>query len=333
MSSNVIKNNSEILFLWSANMCNPNGDMMSDNAPRFDDGDEKAIVSDVRVKRTIRDDMQFRKSIPNIFVDNELILVEGLKAEKRFDKLKELLKDKKDEKDIFLSCIDNRLFGGVAPKSGIQLIGTTQFIWSKTLNKTEQVFSQGTGAFATEKKKNKNEEVEDKEAEEISDNARFQKTFRADNYIPFGLFAMYGSINKNNGAKCQTTYEDIAHMVDSLWMGTKFLNTRSKEGQKPRVLVKIDYAKDSSYFIGLLNELVELKNERSGELREFDECELDFTRLVNAIKKAIDKNLIERVKITIDENSKNYNAIKKSFEDINGNKIEFVDELDLLQKA
>lgn len=319
MSNEVIKNNSEILFLWSANMCNPNGDMINDNAPRFDDGDEKAIVSDVRVKRTIRDDMQFRKSISNIFVDNELILAEGLGAEERFKKLKELLKDKKDEKEIFLSCIDNRLFGGVAPKSGIQLIGSVQFIWSKTLNKTEQVFSQGTGAFATKDK---------------DGNAKFTKTFRADNYIPFGVFALYGSINKNSAKSCQTTDDDIKQMTDSLWMGTKFLNTRSKEGQKPRLLVKIDYTEESNYFIGLLNELITLENEKSGDLREFDDCELDFTRLVGAINKAISKNLIEKVKITVDENSRNYESIKKAFEAIEDGKVDFVDELDLLpQKA
>ena len=37
---------SEILFMWDARMCNPNGDMGADNSPRFDDVDEKAIVSD-----------------------------------------------------------------------------------------------------------------------------------------------------------------------------------------------------------------------------------------------------------------------------------------------
>ena len=35
---------SEILFMWDARMCNPNGDMGADNSPRFDDVDEKAIV-------------------------------------------------------------------------------------------------------------------------------------------------------------------------------------------------------------------------------------------------------------------------------------------------
>ena len=78
---------SEILFMWDARLCNPNGDMSMDNAPRFDDVDEKAIVSDVRVKRTIRDDLQYRKD-HRIFINNEEIVKNGLKAEKRFDQLK-----------------------------------------------------------------------------------------------------------------------------------------------------------------------------------------------------------------------------------------------------
>ena len=45
---------SEILFLWDAKMTNPNGDMLNDNAPRYDESDRKAVVSDVRVKRTRR---------------------------------------------------------------------------------------------------------------------------------------------------------------------------------------------------------------------------------------------------------------------------------------
>ena len=48
---------SEILFLWDAKMTNPNGDMLNDNAPRYDESDRRAVVSDVRVKRTIRDDL------------------------------------------------------------------------------------------------------------------------------------------------------------------------------------------------------------------------------------------------------------------------------------
>ena len=86
---------SEILFIWDAKLCNPNGDMATDNAPRFDDVDEKAIVSDVRIKRTVRDDLQYRKEYI-IYINNEEILSKGLKAEERFDQLKNDNKEKNE---------------------------------------------------------------------------------------------------------------------------------------------------------------------------------------------------------------------------------------------
>ena len=86
--SNLAKQ-SELLFIWDAKMCNPNGDMSDDNAPRFDEVDEKAIVSDVRIKRTIRDDLQYRKN-ELIFINNEEIVSKGLKAEQRFQQIKNI---------------------------------------------------------------------------------------------------------------------------------------------------------------------------------------------------------------------------------------------------
>ncbi len=287
---------SELLFIWDAKTCNPNGDMSADNAPRFDDVDEKAIVSDVRVKRTIRDDLQKRKNEP-IFINNDEILSKGLTAEARFKELKDKLKDIKNEKEVFLSCIDNRLFGGVAPKSDIQLVGTVQLGWTKSLNRTETILKSGTGAFATTGK---------------SGETKYTKTFRADNYIPYGLFAMYGTVNRLQAEKASTQEEDIKKMLDSLWMGTKLLNTRSKEGQKSRLLIRIIYKAESFFFIGLLDELVTLKNEDSSLLREIDECDIDFSKLVAAIDAA--KNHIEKVEIVLD-------ASMEKYRDVFGNQI------------
>ena len=89
-------NQSEILFLWDAKMTNPNGDMLNDNAPRYDEADRKAIVSDVRVKRTIRDDLQMRQN-ETIFVNNSEDIVS---AESRFKEI-EKLTNKKELKSIF----------------------------------------------------------------------------------------------------------------------------------------------------------------------------------------------------------------------------------------
>lgn len=268
---------SEILFLWDAKMTNPNGDMLNDNAPRYDESDRRAVVSDVRVKRTIRDDLQYRKG-KTVFVNNA---EQVQSAETRFAELKSALNEK-DDKKVFLSCIDNRLFGGVAPKSNLQIIGTVQFSWAKSLNETETILSQGTGAFGKDNSLN--------------------KTFRTDNYIPYGLFAMYGTINSLSANKTNASEEDVADMLDSMWQGTKLLNTRSKVGQKPRMLIMIIY-KDT-YMIGLLDELVNIDNENSQQLRTFSECELNFSALVRSLKNMSQK--IEKVVVFYDDSAKKY---------------------------
>ncbi len=296
---------SELLFIWDAKICNPNGDMSADNAPRFDEVDEKAIVSDVRLKRTIRDDLQYRKG-ELIFINNDEIIKKGLKAEERFDQLKKEFKNEsKDALEIFLKCIDNRLFGGVAPKSNIQLVGSVQFGWTKSLNKTEAILKSGTGAFATKGKDGE---------------AKYTKTFRADNYIPYGIFGMYGTVNRMQAIKANTTENDVLEMIDSLWMGTKFLNTRSKEGQKSRIMIRVVYNEDSKYFIGLLDELIELKNDDSSMIRNIEEVDLDFSRLINVLHKAKDE--IEKVVIILDESMEKYKEVLNTIENV-----EFIDEL------
>ncbi len=297
---------SEILFMWDAKMCNPNGDMASDNAPRFDDVDEKAIVSDVRIKRTIRDDLQYRKG-EMIYINNDEIIAKGLSAEDRFKEIKKQMDLVKEPLDVFLTCIDNRLFGGVAPKSNIQLVGTVQFSWTKSLNRTETVLKSGTGAFATKSKE--------------GGKVKNTKTFRADNYIPYGLFAMYGTVNSLQAMKAKTSEEDIAKMLDSLWFGTKLLNTRSKEGQKSRLLMRIIYKE--TYYIGLLDELVKLKNEDSELIRQIDEAEIDFSGLVKAIKKA--GPYIASVMIVLDDSLESY---KEKFQEIENIKI--MDEMEFI---
>ncbi|HIP36355.1 MAG TPA: type I-B CRISPR-associated protein Cas7/Csh2 [Crocinitomix sp.] len=337
---------SELLFIWDTRLSNPNGDMMSDNANRFDEIDEKAIVSDVRIKRTIRDYLQYHKGYDKeIFVNNDAILagyddkgtLKSVTAENRFNQIKEEFKmleevqaiyveyeeklnskkdkkklenerDTKLEKVIFLNCIDNRLFGGVAPKSGLQLIGAVQFSWTKSLNKTETVLSQGTGAFATES----NEKGE----------AKFTKTFRVDNYIPYAIFPVYGTINRANVKKCTTKEQDIQDMIEALWYGTKKLNTHTKMGQKPRLFLRIIYKENSNYFIGLLDELVNLKN--SDEIRSLDEAEFDFSELINSINNA--KEFIEEVEIVFDSKMEKYKSALSKIE-----KVKFISETELLK--
>ena len=52
---NLVKNRSEVLFLYDVVNSNPNGDPVDENKPRIDEETGKNIVTDVRLKRTIRD--------------------------------------------------------------------------------------------------------------------------------------------------------------------------------------------------------------------------------------------------------------------------------------
>jgi CRISPR-associated protein Csh2 len=53
--SEIISNRSELLFLYDIENANPNGDPLNENRPRFDTESSTILVSDVRLKRTIRD--------------------------------------------------------------------------------------------------------------------------------------------------------------------------------------------------------------------------------------------------------------------------------------
>ncbi len=118
-----IENRKEILFLYDIENANPNGDPNDENRPRVDVETGINIVTDVRLKRTIRDYMKEIKGY-EIFVreianeDGHIqdaksrakdFLKEG-DAEKPFIKQKESIDD-----SVCSECIDVRLFGATIP--------------------------------------------------------------------------------------------------------------------------------------------------------------------------------------------------------------------------
>ncbi|MFB6202825.1 MAG: type I CRISPR-associated protein Cas7, partial [Halorhabdus sp.] len=58
MTNYTIDNRSEIVFLYDAEDCNPNGNPLSANdKPRIDETTGEAVVTDVRLKRYVRDQL------------------------------------------------------------------------------------------------------------------------------------------------------------------------------------------------------------------------------------------------------------------------------------
>ena len=59
----------EYLFLYTVKDANPNGDPLNENHPRYDGDTAQAMASDVRIKRTIRNEWVRENEI--VFVDGE----------------------------------------------------------------------------------------------------------------------------------------------------------------------------------------------------------------------------------------------------------------------
>ena len=298
-------NRSELVFLYDISYANPNGDPLDENKPRIDEDVELNIVTDVRLKRTIRDYLHDFKD-QGIFVkeiedDNGNIQDAKLRAEdylfdsegKKLDikektlpinKIKQIMRD-----NILSECIDVRLFGGTIPieksksdKGSIKLTGPVQFRFGRSLHKVEITHIKGTGAFASGKEKK-------------------QKTFREEYILPYSLICFYGAINENAAKKTSMNENDISLLMEGIWNGTKNLITRSKFGQMPRFLLKVTYS-DKNYYIGDLDKRIKIEHdlEDDKKLRGIEEVRIDISELITTLKSNIDK--LESVNVKFDPN-------------------------------
>jgi len=312
MSENVIKNRSEILFLYDVQYANPNGDPADENKPRIDEETGRNLVTDVRLKRTIRDYLYDFKKL-EIFVreisDEEGYIQTSKQRAKDFISEKEL-KAAKDlneaktiaAKEILSKCIDIRLFGATIPvdlkgKTGsITFTGPVQFKIGQSLHSVELMHIKGTGAFASKEKAT-------------------QKTFREEYILPYSLIAFYGVVNENAAKATLLTEDDVQLMLEAMWNGTKNLISRSKMAQLPRVLLRVVY-KEQNYHIGDLDKKIKLLSDLDDQqIRHVTDYVLDFSELVDTLTEH--KNKILRIEYVADPNVKfGYKGKEMSLGDI-----------------
>ncbi|MEH6658127.1 type I-B CRISPR-associated protein Cas7/Csh2 [Leeuwenhoekiella marinoflava] len=278
-----IKNRSEILFLYEIENANPNGDPLNENRPRFDTEENKVLVSDVRLKRTIRDYWFEYKGFngsngKDIFV-RETKYSDG-KEEfiSSGSRRAELFKESSDK--VLETCIDVRVFGGVLPikKDTFTYTGPVQFQMGKSLHQTEIMTEQGTGAFASGDKKK-------------------QTTFRTEYKIPYSIIGFNGIVNEKAAQYTKMTEEDRKLLLEGIWNGTKNLISRSKFGQNPLLLFTVNYKEP--YYIGGLRQRLKIHSEKSDlKIRNTEDYKVDLTGLLKEIKAQSDK--ITSVEVQVD---------------------------------
>jgi len=266
--SETIKNRSEVLFIYDVTDANPNGDPVDENKPRIDEETGINFVTDVRLKRTIRDYLYDYKK--------KEVFIRGIIDEKSQNLItKETrLESFRDDKDLIEKCIDVRLFGATTAvkEKTMTLTGPVQFKYGHSLHKVDLTYIKGTTVMPSGQEKK-------------------QGTFTEKYILPYSLIAFYGIINEN-AAQTQNvnlTQEDIDLMLEAMWNGTKNLLSTSKAGQMPRLLIWIEH-KDKNYHIGELDKMVHFVSDKEDEeIRSVSDGILDITELLNMIKRNSEK--------------------------------------------
>lgn len=287
-------NRSEMLFVYDAQDCNPNGNPIGDNRPRRDPDTGRGIITDVRLKRYLRD---------QLLDDGFDIYVKKLDGDARprttlaLDVLEDV-SDADDIKDIenigeqFLeAATDVRYFGATlsfessdveadeklrqALSSALpsQYQGPVQFLPAKSLNEVEdnEEYDSLTSVIST------------------GEEARQGGFDLADKRIKYGIFPFWGLVD-NNGAEATNLSEEDVKRLDTLcWRALKNQTTsRSKLGQAPRLYVRPEYRADNYHVSGLHN-LVSLSEESDEPLRSVNDVILDVSELVDALEGAKDR--------------------------------------------
>lgn len=268
----------EFLLYSDAIMSNPNGDMINDNRPRLDETTGKLEMSDVRIKRYVREEAINRgmKIFVKPTIDDKGKQMDCKKvAEKivkeELDKKKELL-----QQHLKDNYYDVKLFGVVSttdPKFNV--IGPLQIVWSKSIHEAEVKFAQGTSSFSSGENKT-------------------QGTHWTKYYTPYALFKTYMVFNNIQAERqnINITEEDIELFKDLLIQGIRGYKSTSKN-QMPRVLVEVIY-KDN--FIDGELDYIDVKHDKEDlELRSIDDFTFDFKDLSSFVERNKDK--IYKVKI------------------------------------
>jgi CRISPR-associated protein Csh2 len=280
----------EILFYYESRQ-NPNGDPGFENQPRLMP-DGTIIVTDVRIKRTMRDYAK-RTFNETLFVDfNEK--GNPITAD---DRAKEILNiQKKIDRDIIEDLLKNTfdvpLFGALIPirpenegKSGSsqKLTGPLQFGISRSVNQVQIINPQISTHFVGAQNV--------KQEEQYATLGRFYS-------VEYALIKVHGALNPQNlgnylsDSKIKQKFEDCENKIyDCLWNGTNELVTRSKFPQRSILYLEITY-KNSIY-----NDLPNLIDERE-DLRKrpstLGSSPFNFEKLLSALKER--KKEIEKIR-------------------------------------
>ena len=239
--SDVIKNRYDFIYLFDVKDGNPNGDPDQGNLPRADIENQEGLVSDVCIKRKVRNYIMLKQELTppyDIFIRKDKYLneiIDNAKGEKPLERQKNLCKD----------YYDIRTFGAVMStgKGAGTVRGPVQFTFSRSTDRIYQAEHSITRCAVT---------TETAKAQEKREHA---STFGRKSTVPYALYRMHGFVSAFDAIKSQFTENDLALLWEALLNAFEHDRAAARGEMNPRKLIIFKHK-------GLLG------NARSGELFE-----------------------------------------------------------------
>lgn len=207
-----LKNRIDFVYIFDVQDGNPNGDPDAGNLPRVDAETGQGLVTDVCLKRKVRNYVQVARQLApgyDIFIKEKALLNEEIDIAYE----DETVKDKKEQKDKTVAAreymckhyYDVRTFGAVMTtgKNAGQVRGPIQLTFARSLDPIDTAEHSITRmAVATEAESKK----------QSGDN----HTMGRKATVPYGLYVSHGFISANLAHQTGFSEEDLQLFFDAL---------------------------------------------------------------------------------------------------------------------
>ena len=286
---NYIKNKYDFVFIYDVKDGNPNGDPDFDNQPRIDFETREGLVSDVCIKRKVRNYVQLKveageldSSQYDIFIRQGNILNDIINITKKNV-------DNNEKNGRLAMCdkyFDVRTFGAVlstgekdgdGKKRGVGVVrGPVQFVFSRSIDPIDSRTHSLTRCCVVDK----------------ADTS----TFGNKSTVSYGLYRMHGYISAFDGEKYHFTEDDLNLLWESLMNAFEYDHSAARGEMNARALIvfKHDSKLGNARSAQLFN-LVKINKKDGIEYpREFE----DYTITpIEEIRTEVDKLTAGKIKV------------------------------------
>ncbi|MBZ0157747.1 MAG: type I-C CRISPR-associated protein Cas7/Csd2 [Alphaproteobacteria bacterium] len=220
-----VKNRYDFVFFFDVKDGNPNGDPDQVNLPRADAEDQHGLVTDVCIKRKVRNYVMLEKELKppfDVFIRQEQILNKIIDAASG-----ESIQQRQNS--LCEQYFDIRTFGAVlstGDKGAGTVRGPVQFAFARSEDRIYQAEHSITRCAVTTEEDAKKQE-----------NREYASTFGRKSTVPYALYRMHGFISAVDARKTKFSEEDLKLLWKSLINAFEHDRAAARGEMNPRKLV------------------------------------------------------------------------------------------------